>query len=96
LPGDISSQISLGVYAKPTFNILGHLLPQVAMQVLEYLTIAELLDIGTVSREWSMMVRHPARYHCLAMTATDPVLLQLPTKPEDWCIHLEGESVEAS
>jgi len=92
LPGDISNQIRLlEQYAKSTFDILGHLPPQVAVQVIEYLTVPELLGIETVSRKWSAMVRQPAiwRYHCLALTATDPVPLRPPSKPEDWCVHFK-------
>ena len=97
LPGDVSNQIRLlEQYVKSTFDIFGHLPPQVAVQVLEYLTVAELLGIETVSRKWSAIVRHPAiwRYHCLAITATDPVPLRPPTEPEDWCVHLEDKSAE--
>jgi F-box-like len=97
LPGDISNQIRLlEQYAKSTFDILGHLPSQVAVQVLAYLTIPELLGIETVSKKWSAMVRHPAiwRYHCLALTTTDPVPLRPPSKPEDWCVSSGVECLE--
>ncbi|EAU86743.2 hypothetical protein CC1G_06504 [Coprinopsis cinerea okayama7 len=87
LPGDISLQILLlEKYQRSTFDILGHLAPNVAFQILKYLTVPELLAIEPVSKKWQEMVHHPAiwRYHCLRITAHDPVPLKPPAKPEGW------------
>ncbi|KAH6904178.1 hypothetical protein BKA70DRAFT_1109536 [Coprinopsis sp. MPI-PUGE-AT-0042] len=87
LPGDIKLQIALlEKYAKSTYDILGHLAPNLAFQILKYLTVPELLAVEPVSQKWQAMVHHPAlwRYHCLQITAHDPTPVKPPAKPEGW------------
>lgn len=87
LPGDVRLQIGLlEKYLKSTYDILGHLAPNLAFQILKYLTVPELLAVEPVSRKWQDMVHHPAlwRYHCLRITANDPTPVKPPAKPEGW------------
>ncbi|CAE6428501.1 unnamed protein product [Rhizoctonia solani] len=86
LPGDISAMIRmLEKYAASTFDIVGNLPEDVAIKILGYLNVMELLDVE-VSKKWHMLVRHPAiwRHLCLELTATDPVPMRPPPNPEDW------------
>ncbi|KAF5370917.1 hypothetical protein D9615_009798 [Tricholomella constricta] len=87
LPGDIHLQILLlEKYARSTFDIVGRLAPDLAFRVLKMLTVKELVGIRGVSQQWRTMVQHPAlwRYHCLRITATDPVPVKPPPTPEGW------------
>ncbi|TBU58293.1 hypothetical protein BD310DRAFT_819714 [Dichomitus squalens] len=88
MPGDIRLQILLlEKYAKSTFDIVGNLAPDLALKVFRYLTVRELLAVEPVSKKWQEVVHLPAlwRYHCLRITAMDPIPLKPPAKPEGWC-----------
>ncbi|KAG5645388.1 hypothetical protein DXG03_006341 [Asterophora parasitica] len=87
LPGDIRLQILLlEKYARSTFDIVGRLAPDIAFRVLKELSVNELVGVRGVSQHWRMMVQHPAlwRYHCLRITATDPMPVKPPPNPEGW------------
>lgn len=87
MPGDIRLQILLlEKYAKSTFDIVGNLAPDLAFKILKLLSVKELLAVEPVSKKWQQMVHLPAlwRYHCLRITASDPVPLKPPAKPEGW------------
>ncbi|KZT70659.1 hypothetical protein DAEQUDRAFT_756263 [Daedalea quercina L-15889] len=87
MPGDIRLQILLlEKYAKSTFDIIGNLAPDLAFKVFKWLTVQELLGVETVSKKWQEMVHLPAlwKYHCLRITATDPIPVRPPAKPEGW------------
>ncbi|KXN81912.1 F-box/WD repeat-containing protein 7 [Leucoagaricus sp. SymC.cos] len=87
LPGDIRLQILLlEKYLRSTFDILGHLAPDIAFRILKHLSVKELLKLEPVSRKWQAMVHHPSiwRFHCLRITATDPTPIKPPAHPEGW------------
>ncbi|KAI0079794.1 hypothetical protein K474DRAFT_1591313 [Panus rudis PR-1116 ss-1] len=87
LPGDIRLQILLlEKYAKSTFDIVGHLAPDLVFRIFKLLSVQELLGVETVSKKWQQLVHSPAiwRYHCLRITATDPMPLKPPPTPEGW------------
>ncbi|KAF9449871.1 hypothetical protein P691DRAFT_631732, partial [Macrolepiota fuliginosa MF-IS2] len=87
LPGDIRLQILLlEKYLRSTFDIMGHLAPEIALRILKHLSVKELLRIEPVSKKWQAMVHHPViwRYYCLRITATDPMPLKPPAAPEGW------------
>ncbi|KAF9531327.1 hypothetical protein CPB83DRAFT_761404 [Crepidotus variabilis] len=87
LPGDIRLQILLlEKYQKSTFDIIGHLVPDLAVRILKELSIREVLAVEPVAKKWQQMVRHPAlwQYHCLKITEHDPMPLHPPKKPEGW------------
>ncbi|GJE92401.1 F-box and WD40 domain-containing protein [Phanerochaete sordida] len=87
MPGDIRLQILLlEKYAKSTFDIIGHLAPDLVFKIFKYLTVEELLGVEPVSKKWQEMVHLPAlwRYHTLRITSTDPVRLRPPSSPEGW------------
>ncbi|EJT99849.1 hypothetical protein DACRYDRAFT_117488 [Dacryopinax primogenitus] len=87
LPGDISSMIRLlDKYLKSTFDVLGNLPEELAIQTLAYLSVPELLAVEPVSHTWQGLVHHPAlwRGHCLRLSATDPVPLRPPANPSGW------------
>ena len=89
MPGDIRLQILLlEKYAKSTFDIVGNLAPDLALKVFKFLTVKELLGVETVSKKWQEVVHLPVlwRYHCLRITAMDPMPLKAPAKPEGWCV----------
>ncbi|KAF8915719.1 hypothetical protein CPB85DRAFT_1293006 [Mucidula mucida] len=78
-PGDISLQILLlQRYLKSTYDIVANLAPNLALRILQEFT--------TVSKKWYKTVHDPTvwRYHCLRVTATDPVPLKWPTEDEGW------------
>lgn len=78
MPGDIRLQILLlEKYAKSTFDIVGNLAPDLALKVFKFLTVKELLRVEPVSRKWQEVVHLPVlwRYHCLRITAMDPLPL---------------------
>ena len=90
MPGDIRLQILLlEKYAKSTFDIVGNLAPDLALKVFKFLTVKELLGVEPVSKKWQEVVHLPVlwRYHCLRITAMDPLPLKPPPKPEGWCVH---------
>ncbi|KAI0765061.1 hypothetical protein C8Q74DRAFT_1285825 [Fomes fomentarius] len=87
MPGDIRLQILLlEKYAKSTFDIIGNLAPDLALKVFKFLTVKELLAAEPVSKKWQEVVHLPVlwRYHCLRITAMDPVPVRPPAKPEGW------------
>ncbi|TFK65277.1 hypothetical protein BDN72DRAFT_824755 [Pluteus cervinus] len=87
LPGDIRLQISLlEKYARSTFDIVGNLAPNLVFKVLKWLSVQELLGVEPVSKKWQAMAHHPSlwKYHCLRITATDPMPLKPPARPEGW------------
>ncbi|GLB40918.1 putative A Receptor for Ubiquitination Targets [Lyophyllum shimeji] len=87
LPGDIPLQILLlEKYARSTFDIVGRLAPDLAFRVLKELSVKELVGVRAVSQAWRAMAAHPAlwRYHCLRITATDPMPVKPPPTPEGW------------
>ncbi|GBE84647.1 hypothetical protein SCP_0606260 [Sparassis crispa] len=87
MPGDIRLQILLlEKYAKSTFDIVGNLAQDLVFKVFKWLSVKELLGIEPVSKKWQDMVQSPAlwRFHCLRITATDPLPLRPPSKPEGW------------
>ncbi|KAL5521033.1 hypothetical protein ACEPAG_8955 [Sanghuangporus baumii] len=87
MPGDIRTQIGLlERYLKSTFDIVGNLAPELSIKIFKYLSVKELLGVESVSKKWQALVHNPAiwRYHCLLLTATDPVPLKPPSIPEGW------------
>ncbi|KAL5532396.1 hypothetical protein ACEPAF_5966 [Sanghuangporus sanghuang] len=87
MPGDIRTQIGLlERYLKSTFDIVGNLAPELSIKIFKYLSVNELLGVESVSKKWQALVHNPAiwRYHCLLLTATDPVPLKPPPTPEGW------------
>ncbi|TFK50497.1 hypothetical protein OE88DRAFT_1631183 [Heliocybe sulcata] len=87
MPGDIRLQILLlEKYAKSTFDIVGNLAPDLSFKILKLLNVKELLAVEPVSKKWQEMVHLPAlwRYHCLRITASDPIPLKSPARPEGW------------
>ncbi|KII85487.1 hypothetical protein PLICRDRAFT_116210 [Plicaturopsis crispa FD-325 SS-3] len=87
MPGDIRLQILLlEKYAKSTFDIVGSLAPDLAFRILKWLSVKDLVAVEPVSKKWQQMVHHPAlwRYHCLRITATDPMPVRPPSTPAGW------------
>ena len=87
MPGDISLQILLlEKYAKSTLDIVGNLPFDLAFKILKCLPARELLRVEPVSKKWQEMVHHPGlwKYHCLRITATDPMRLKPPQTPDGW------------
>ncbi|OJT07766.1 F-box/WD repeat-containing protein 7 [Trametes pubescens] len=87
MPGDIRLQILLlEKYAKSTFDIVGNLAPDLALKIFRFLSVKELLAVEPVSKKWQEVVHAPAiwRYHCLRITAMDPLPLKPPAKPQGW------------
>ncbi|KAG2136979.1 WD40-repeat-containing domain protein [Suillus bovinus] len=87
LPGDIPLQILLlQKYLKSSFDIIGFLAPNIALQILSKLSVKEVIRAGLVSKKWYTATRHPAlwRWHCLRLTANDPVRVRPPAQPEGW------------
>ncbi|KAI0261216.1 hypothetical protein BC834DRAFT_830548 [Gloeopeniophorella convolvens] len=87
LPGDIRLQILLlEKYAKSTFDIIGNLAPDLAFKILKHLNITELLTVEPVSKKWQESVHLPTlwKYHCIRLTATDPIPLRAPPSPAGW------------
>ncbi|KZT03667.1 uncharacterized protein LAESUDRAFT_659262 [Laetiporus sulphureus 93-53] len=87
MPGDIRLQVLLlEKYAKSTFDIIGNLAADLVFKVFRFLSVSELLGVESVSRKWQEMVHLPVlwKYHCLRITATDPLPMRPPTTPEGW------------
>ncbi|KAH9849420.1 hypothetical protein C2E23DRAFT_888359 [Lenzites betulinus] len=87
MPGDIRLQILLlEKYAKSTFDIVGNLAPDLALKIFRFLSVKELLAVEPVSKKWQEVVHLPAiwKYHCLRITAMDPMPLKPPAKPQGW------------
>ncbi|OJA10850.1 hypothetical protein AZE42_06129 [Rhizopogon vesiculosus] len=87
LPGDIPLQILiLQKYLKSSFDIIGSLSPELALRILREVSVKEVVIAGLVSKKWYAATRHPAlwRWHCLRLTASDPVPVRAPAKPDGW------------
>lgn len=87
LPGDIRLQILLlEKYARATFDIVGNLSPDLAFKILKHLSIPEVVSVESVSKKWQELVHLPAlwKYHCIKLTATDPIPLKAPSSPAGW------------
>lgn len=87
LPGDIPLQILLlQKYLKSSFDIVGSLAPDLALRIFRELNIKEVVKAGLVSKKWFGLSRHPAlwRWHCLQLTANDPIPVKAPETPEGW------------
>lgn len=87
LPGDISLQILLlQKYLKSSFDIVGSLAPDLALRIFRHLSVKEVVKAGLVSKKWFALSRHPAlwRWHCLRLTANDPIPVKAPATPEGW------------
>ncbi|KAG8221468.1 hypothetical protein J3R82DRAFT_1675 [Butyriboletus roseoflavus] len=87
LPGDIPLQILLlQKYLRSTFDIVGTLAPELALRILKELSVQEVVKAGLVSKKWFATTRHPAlwRWHCLRLTANDPVPIRAPDTLEGW------------
>ncbi|KAG0702605.1 WD40-repeat-containing domain protein [Suillus ampliporus] len=87
LPGDIPLQILLlQKYLKSSFDIIGSLAPNIALRILRELSVKEVVRAGLVSKKWYAATRHPAlwRWHCLRLTANDPVRVKVPADPQGW------------
>ncbi|KAI0273050.1 hypothetical protein BGY98DRAFT_999687 [Russula aff. rugulosa BPL654] len=87
LPGDIRLQILLlEKYARATFDIVGNLSPDLSFKILKHLSIPELVGVESVSKKWQELVHLPAlwKYHCIRLTATDPIPLKAPSSPAEW------------
>ncbi|KAG1853269.1 hypothetical protein C8R48DRAFT_611202 [Suillus tomentosus] len=87
LPGDIPLQILLlQKYLKSSFDIIGFLAPELALQILSKLSVKEVVRAGLVSKKWYTATRHPAlwKWHCLRLTANDPVRVRAPAQREGW------------
>ncbi|KAL4079917.1 hypothetical protein V8B97DRAFT_2020668 [Scleroderma yunnanense] len=87
LPGDIPLQILLlQKYLKSSFDIVGSLSPDLALRVFRELSIKEVVKAGLVSKKWFGLSRHPAlwRWHCMRLTAHDPIPIKAPETPEGW------------
>ncbi|THU89940.1 hypothetical protein K435DRAFT_821256 [Dendrothele bispora CBS 962.96] len=56
-PGDISLQLLLlNKYLRSTYDILGHLSPPLALRVLRYFSVREVLRLARVSKRWYEVV----------------------------------------
>ncbi|TCD63314.1 hypothetical protein EIP91_005695 [Steccherinum ochraceum] len=87
MPGDIRLQILLlEKYAKSTYDIVGNLAPDLVFKIFRHLTVQELLEAEPVSKKWQEMVHLPAlwKFHCLRITANDPMPVRKPKTPEGW------------
>jgi pyrimidine and pyridine-specific 5'-nucleotidase len=87
MPGDIRLQILLlEKYAKSTFDIVGNLSLDLAFNIMKFLSVRELLNVEAVSKKWQETIHHPGlwKYHCLRITATDPMHLKPPQTPNGW------------
>lgn len=87
LPGDIPLQILLlQKYLKSSFDIVGSLAPDLALRIFRELNIKEVVKAGLVSKKWFALSRHPVlwRWHCLRLTANDPIPVKAPETPEGW------------
>lgn len=87
MPGDIRLQILLlEKYAKSTFDIVGSLSHDLAFKVLKWLSVRDLLRVEIVNKKWQEMIHRPGlwKYHCLRITATDPMRLKPPQTPDGW------------
>ncbi|KAI0001180.1 hypothetical protein BJV77DRAFT_1063694 [Russula vinacea] len=87
LPGDIRLQILLlEKYARATFDIVGNLSPDLAIKIFKHLSASELVGVESVSKKWQEIVHLPAlwKYHCIRLTATDPIPLKAPSSPAGW------------
>lgn len=87
IPGDISQQIRLlEKYRKSTFDVLTNLPTDIALTILRFLSVQQLLGIETVCKKWQELVHNPVlwRHNCLVLTATDPIPLRPPARVEDW------------
>ncbi|THH29893.1 hypothetical protein EUX98_g4290 [Antrodiella citrinella] len=73
-------------YAKSTYDIVGHLAPDLVFKIFSYLAVPELLEVESVSKKWQEMVHLPAlwKFHCLRITSDDPMPLRRPKNPEGW------------
>ncbi|KDQ53967.1 hypothetical protein JAAARDRAFT_136370 [Jaapia argillacea MUCL 33604] len=90
MPGDIRLQILLlEKYAKSTFDVVGNLAPELAFKILRLLSVRELVAVEPVSKKWQEMVHLPAlwKYHCLRITATDPMPVRPPPNPQGWSVE---------
>lgn len=49
-------------------------------------SVSQMLSFATVSKKWHSAIHDPVvwRYHCLRVTATDPVPLKWPEQDEGW------------
>lgn len=95
MPGDIRLQILLlEKYAKSTFDIVGNLAPDLALKIFRFLSVKELLAVEPVSKKWQEVVHAPAiwRYHCLRITAMDPLPLKPPAKPQGWYVSQDSQT----
>ncbi|CCM00040.1 uncharacterized protein FIBRA_02066 [Fibroporia radiculosa] len=65
----------------------GHSATDLAVgEIFRWLSVEELLGVESVSKKWQEMVHLPAlwKYYCLRITATDPMPVRPPAKPEGW------------
>lgn len=86
-PGDIPLQILLlQRYLKSTYDVLGNLSPELSLRILKEFSVSQLLGLAAVSKKWYAMVHHASvwRYHCLRVTANDPVPLKWPDDDTGW------------
>ncbi|KIK26303.1 hypothetical protein PISMIDRAFT_95127 [Pisolithus microcarpus 441] len=87
LPGDIPLQILLlQKYLKSSFDVVGSLAPDIALRIFRHLSVKQVVEVGLVSKKWFTLSRHPAlwRWHCLRLTASDPIPVKTPETPEGW------------
>uniref|UniRef100_A0A0W0EY18 F-box domain-containing protein n=1 Tax=Moniliophthora roreri TaxID=221103 RepID=A0A0W0EY18_MONRR len=73
-------------YLKSTYDILGNLAPNLALQILKEFTVQEVVNLALISKTWYNVVHHPSlwRYHSLRLTATSSSPLNPPSTPEGW------------
>ncbi|KIY61431.1 hypothetical protein CYLTODRAFT_427543 [Cylindrobasidium torrendii FP15055 ss-10] len=86
-PADIRLQILLlEQYLKSTYDIFGNLVPKLGLEILKYFSISQMLDFTLVSKRWYANIHDPLiwRYHCLRITASDPVPLKWPERDDGW------------
>ena len=86
MPGDIRLQILLiEKYAKSTFDIIGHLAPDLVFKIFKYLSVAELLNVELVRRN----PFHSGKYDIffllgveeMARDGAPPCSLEVPLAP---------------
>ncbi|KAE9394213.1 hypothetical protein BT96DRAFT_1048532 [Gymnopus androsaceus JB14] len=81
---DTSLQLLLQKYVKSTFDVLGNLSQPLALRVLLYFPVTDVvLRLTLVSKKWHKVIHHYTywQYQCYHLTRTDPVPIQPPLPP---------------
>lgn len=82
MPGDIRLQILLlEKYAKSTFDIIGHLAPDLVFKIFKYLSVQELLNVEAVSSRLippDRSLTTPVGFEEMAGDGTSPGSMEVP------------------